>query len=913
MKNCFCGLVLLSLCLSFSRASAAGALDTTARVFKNDKPVLDTGSFTHWKVVNQGRISPDGRFVSYNVSSIVNQRYQASMMYIVDTALSWSLAVPGVTDETKFSPNSNWAAFINSHDSLGLVNLRSRTVDYLDTVRDWQMIGNGLLYQLKDSTSKLVFRKFDDHHPDTIANIAYYQAQTKPDNAFILTTPDENSVQQILEYDLTTANKHIIWSGKGLKNFAVSRGGRHMAVLTEEQGQGKLWMYEEGRQAATLLKTINPVDIDSLVITGIKSVTDDGNFILVQATEKHLPVKPKLAPNQPDMEIWNWKDVKLQSMKVLEKPQRRDYTFAVNKETGKIVRLEEERERLREIKGNVALVGAWNTDGDPLELNWNKNLQHRFFVKSLQDGHQVALPVANRFASSLSHDGRFVSYYDDSTKHIYSWEIATGTLRDITPPATGRHELRLLSSYDTLPSYMYLEGTVPEENAVLLQDQRDIWLVSLSKSFTPVNLTGGLGMTTNTSFHVIKDGIDTFTPGEAVMVSAFNNTTKENGYFRVKIARTPLAEKLVMGPHLYYAPHTDLDNMGEALRQAEKAGVFLVQRMSAENSPNLFITRDFTSFKAITDVYPERQYNWLTTELLRFQTAKGSYSQGILYKPENFDPSRKYPVIIHYYEQLTDNLHAYCPPRASDGNMNIPWFVSQGYLVFTPDIYYREGEPGPSSLEHINGAADLLSSLPYVDTSKIGLQGHSFGGYETYYAITHTDRYAAACGAAGICNFLSHYSSLMSDGASRASSYEHGQFRMGANLWDKTDQYLDNSPIMAADKVNTPLLILHNEDDKTVPFMEGFQFYTALRRLGKRVWMLDYEGQHHLLSDPDNRMDFTLRLTQFYNHYLKDTPARVWMTRGLPNDFSDSDNGFEVDPEIKTPGPGLLIPEKAGK
>ncbi len=308
----------------------------------------------------------------------------------------------------------------------------------------------------------------------------------------------------------------------------------------------------------------------------------------------------------------------------------------------------------------------------------------------------------------------------------------------------------------------------------------------------------------------------------------------------------------------------------------------------------------------MSDNYPEQKYNWLTSELYTFKTLDGISELGVLHKPENFDPAKKYPVIVQYYETMSNDLNMYHRPELSSDRINIPWYVSRGYLVFSPDIHYKVGTPGRSAYNSIVGAAYFLKKFRWVDSSKMGIQGHSHGGFETNYVITHTDFFAAAVSAAGPSDCISGYAIPRGDGGSGQFFFETHQSRIGATLWEVPELYIENSAVFRTDKVNTPVLIMHNKKDGAVDFSQGVEFFTGLRRLGKRAWMLQYDGEVHSISNEAAQLDYTIRMDQFFDHYLKGKPAPKWMTRGIPASMKAIDDGFELDHQIKTPGEGLL-------
>jgi dipeptidyl aminopeptidase/acylaminoacyl peptidase len=252
-------------------------------------------------------------------------------------------------------------------------------------------------------------------------------------------------------------------------------------------------------------------------------------------------------------------------------------------------------------------------------------------------------------------------------------------------------------------------------------------------------------------------------------------------------------------------------------------------------------------------------------------------AKGILYTPENFDTQKKYPLIFHYYEISSDQLYLFRKPTLSSGGLDISWYVSNGYLVFIPDIKIPKGHPGKGALSVIR-AAKYFHRKPWV--GKMGLQGHSFGGYITNYLITHNNLFAAAQESAGPADFISGYGAVKKyTGNGMQYLYERGQNNIGVTPWQRQDLYITNSPIFRADKINTPLLILHNEEDNAVPVSQGIELFTALRRLKKPAWLLQYDGEGHMLINEQHKLDFSRRQQQFFDHYLKGLPAPEWMLR----------------------------------
>jgi dipeptidyl aminopeptidase/acylaminoacyl peptidase len=298
----------------------------------------------------------------------------------------------------------------------------------------------------------------------------------------------------------------------------------------------------------------------------------------------------------------------------------------------------------------------------------------------------------------------------------------------------------------------------------------------------------------------------------------------------------------------------------------------------------------------VSDINPQqKEYRWGTAELFSWKATHNTRLEGLLYKPENFDPKHKYPMLVYYYERNSDYLHRYTPPQPSRSIINPAYCVSNGYLVFIPDIRYRVGHPGKSAFECIVSGVRKLIRTGFVDPTRIGLQGQSWGGYQTAYLVTQTSMFRAAMAGAPVSNMTSAYGGIRPEaGMSRMSLYEKNQSRIGGTLWEKRDLFIENSPIFFADKVTTPLLIMANDNDGQVPWYQGIELFTALRRLGKQTWMLTYNGEAHNLLQRKNTKDLSIRMMQFFDHFLKDAPIPVWMKEGVPAINKGKTMGVEV-------------------
>jgi dipeptidyl aminopeptidase/acylaminoacyl peptidase len=370
-------------------------------------------------------------------------------------------------------------------------------------------------------------------------------------------------------------------------------------------------------------------------------------------------------------------------------------------------------------------------------------------------------------------------------------------------------------------------------------------------------------------------------PGQNLLFSVFNQRDMSAGYLFYSLGSR-------------FSPDTASGRLTAAQSfsgffKAKEAPVYGCLKGSFDKSYDVYVEG-----RQYSHINPQQAgYNWLSVELHHWKMFDGKMSQGLLYKPENFDSTKKYPIIFYFYERDARTRYNYIAPQPVRASINIAYFVSNGYLVFDPDIFYKTGQPGEDAYNSVISAAKYLSGFKWVDTTKMGLQGHSWGGYQVAYLVTRTHQFAAAEAGAPVANMTSAYGGIRWEtGISRQFQYEKSQSRIGSTLWQRPDLYLKNSPLFRADKVTTPLLMMHNDADGAVPWYQGIEYFSALRRLGKKVWLIEYNGEGHGLTERRDRKDWSIRLSQFFGYYLKGEHPPRWMVEGVPATLKGIDWGL---------------------
>lgn len=576
----------------------------------------------------------------------------------------------------------------------------------------------------------------------------------------------------------------------------------------------------------------------------------------------------------PDLVIWHWKDKRLQSMQQVQ--ERRDKNFSylsiyrVDKK--KFIRLADEN--VREV--SPAPKHRWAIGMDNQEYEWMGNLDGRryqdIYVYDLMTGERKLALKKCRWYFGPSPDGSHFLYYQDG--HYHTYEMATGKTYNITEkvPTSFINEEDDHNVVDP-PIYPYYFGWVKDGGSVLLYDNWDVWNI-------PVHGGQGVNLTLNGKKDGIRyqrrfqldpeeKGIDLSQP---LYIHVYGEWTKKAGIAVIEKGN-PGAKRLLWDDAVF------------SLMKAEDADVFLYTKQTYKDYPDYYVTdRTLKNGEKITEANPQ-QKDFLWSEgvmLLDYESAEGDKLQAALFLPANYEEGKSYPTIVYIYEKLSQNLNRYFIPSARGFNKSV--YTSRGYAVLMPDIVYKINDPGMSAVWCVLPALEAAVETGVVDKERVGIHGHSWGGYQTSFLITQTEAFRAAVAGAPLTNMISMYSSIYwNTGSANQPIFESSQGRFEGGYWENIEAYTRNSPVYYAENVNTPLLLLHNDKDGAVDWNQGIEYFNTLRRLEKPVVMLQYVGENHGLRKPANQKDYTIRMREFFDHHLMGKPAPKWLEEGIPH------------------------------
>jgi dipeptidyl aminopeptidase/acylaminoacyl peptidase len=928
---------------------------------KSDKSLIDFNAIENWRVLGDYvAVSNDGRFFAYTINKPSGTRYwftRLDSLVVQSTGTGWRMAFanskPGfftATGKTYIYQNGGSLCF------LPLEKSQPRNVKDVVSYKVSRLGGyDWLAYELKNTDSNVILHNLVTGKETSFMGITDYNFDNSGEwlvckrandlllhnlvtgaqkhfpfvEAYVFANDGKFLLLKTIEKNSTgiiTSVKYLegpdwqektIWSSNNEKvrigSYSLDKPGRQVVFSIEDSTGASVWYYTTDMDKA-MVKVTNatPGIGNGLIITGEPSFTDNGRYIkfFVHPSQSDLR-KPD--PAMAQVEVWDHKDLYLQSAQAGLEKQPKIYAACISLENGKVMPLESNGKKIYLLQGDFAIVkkNLGDEHGDRFwETNNGFNNNDSNWVVSLKDGSCQVLPTTARRGNFwFSPNGRYLVYFDlDKGCHYFSYDLYTAVLKDVSA-SVPVNQLGLVNQYmNNKPELGNLAAWIENSNSVLVYDNYDIWQLDLTGKESAINITNGFGQLNNTMLilpatdHYSSD-IPVIKAKAPLFLRAFNTRTKLSGFYQKANLNAGAPKLVYMGDYFMNAVFgwhdPNLSNDGLAPVKAKDRDTWIVQRQSSNDAPNYYETNDLKNFKRLTNFQPQQHFKWLSQELHSFKHLGGREGQGILYKPDDFDPTKKYPVLIVFYGTFSNNLNQFRTPTylntAIASGESPAWLVNNGYLVFTPDIYTMPLKYGPSAYNVIEGAAQYLKQLPYVDANKLGCASHSWSAKLGAYLFTHSTSFNAMAISEGF---------LYADAINMAFSTAEGKSNLEevetrqeyGSLYENKAAWLEQTTVLQADKATSPLLLFCNKESTPDYQDQTLQLFTALRRLDKDVWWLKYDNGSHTLHDLKELKDFTIRYTQFFDHYLKQAPAPLWMTQGLPLKLKGIESRYELDP-----------------
>ncbi len=912
-----------------------------------DKKPLDHSVYDMWEMAEGEQIATDGDWVLYSVepqegdATFVIRSLETDSEFEVPRGDNGKFTYDGrfavctikpSFEETRQAKIDDKKADEMPKDSLAIVNLATLNLTKIPRVKSFKVPeegGSWLAYMMEPApeepdttTTESEEDEEDDEDQDeeksdkdqlVIRNLAtgdewMYPGVSsyvfnKPGTGLLFSVKGDSTLPTgLYHFDINETRIDTLLNGEGeYKQLTWDEDGEQVAFVAHQDTSDiepkvfSLYYWEPGEDTAELL-------VDTLT-TGLKAnwaVSEHGNLNFSESGERlYLGTAPIPEPEDTTivdfevatLDVWSWTDPYLQPHQLKEKEKEINRTFRA------VVDLDDNR--FVQLADSTLPSVRWGREGDadvalgfdhlPYRqlVSWEGATYRDVYVVDVESGDRTLVERKQRGRIQLSPDAQYILWYSEPDSNWFCYDIDRKSRVNLTRDLSVAfwQETRYIPDY---PGAYGPMGWSKDDEDLFLYDRYDIWRFDPNGDTGPVNVTQGAGRENKLEFryHRLDRDERFFTPGQEWLFRTFDHTDMSAGFYRKTFGDDQAPEKLIKSDHRY-----------EGLKKADEADVYIFTRESSRQSPDVWVSDpDFEDMQQQSHINPQQdEYYWPTVELVHWTSADGRPLKGLLYKPENFDPDKKYPMMVYFYERTSFIKNWYQPPRPSPSTVRSSFYGSRDYVFFIPDIVYGEGYPGRDAMDCVvSGTLDMIDR-GFVDKDRIAIQGQSWGGYQVAYLVTKTNLYAAAMAGAPVSNMTSAYGGIRwGSGKSRMFQYEHTQSRIGGTLWEKPLHYLENSPVFTAPDIETPLLIMHNDNDGAVPWYQGIELFVAMRRLQKPAWMLVYNDESHNLSKRRNRKDLSIRMQQFFDHYLKDAPKPVWMEHGVPATKKGKTWGYEL-------------------
>ncbi|MFY8273595.1 prolyl oligopeptidase family serine peptidase [Pseudoalteromonas sp. SSDWG2] len=896
-----------------------------------DKQSLQFSDVFDFKYPKSTVLGEQGKFL---VLSATPYRGDAEgVLYNLETNTLISTVERGT--KAQLNKNSQWAAFIQVpsllesetadkkakkklKNNLVLVSTQSGEQRVFTEVKDYQLSDDGRWLAYRHDVEAKKADNDDDADKESKDDKKAQIKADKKDTAFDLhlvdlTTGEKSTFESVLEYAISHASASLLFntiSADGSENKVglVTLSSLESATLIDEPGVTLSAIDWHPTQELVAFNTGNYVNDDTRrrnyrtmlfdaknnVLRGIDSQwqagkkgqltwSEDGERLFFTARPsldkklKELKYKDEKSLRdydtimaQAQMNLWHHKDDEIKPRAEVtwnEQNKYRHYQAVYHLNGDEVVQLADAN--MPELRLNTEATHLLGYNSQPyLQQITYKGFYSDYYSVNVQTGERTLIVAEHPHRPSVAPTGEHAVFFDDGV-----WQLKDLGSNKVTPLSKAINAVFADDKHDypsPIGSYG-VAGWYEDGSHVLINSKHDIWAFDVTTGEAKA-LTSGEA--SNKQYRVINldDKKVGFSADEALVLRVFDLQNKQTGIAELKLADASLTML------------RDGDARFDLVKKAKDSQTYLFTEQSYSQFPDYWVANErLSDAKKVTNLNPQiSTFKWgQKPELVSYKGFDGEDLQGVLIKPDGYVEGEQVPVVIYFYRYMSQRRFDF-PRMELNHRPNFPMFTSNGYAVFLPDIRFEIGRPGPSSTQTMINAAQALIDTGVADPDAIGLQGHSWAGYQSAFMVTQTDMFKAVVSGAPVSNMTSAYSGIrLKSGLARQFQYETGQSRIGKTLYDAPELYIENSPVFFADKVNTPIMIMFGNDDGAVPWQEGIQYYLALRRAGKDVIFLEYEGEPHHLKKFPNQVDFSIRMMQYFDHHLKGKPAPAWMTEGV--------------------------------
>lgn len=868
---------------------------------QNASKSLTVDDLITWQRITDREISDNGRWVACKM-----EPWEGDATVYLYAAQGQETATFSPADKFAFSASSGYLVVTQTPgkstvDSLKVLKTKEdkmpmntlviysvagkkETIDSLKTFKladeaDW------IAYQRGRKDSTLYVRSLDGSKTFQFPTVTDFQFAKK--SGMLYYTSAAEGEAGIFTLNPEKGSPALIKEGKGVfKQTTFDEKGERLAFLycADKDSSYKalsLWLSEHNAPAKEIATRGNKAFPAEWVINenGMLQFSKSASRLFFGTSpEPRQKDTTQLAENRPNVQVWSWDEPVQYTVQNYnkEKDLKKSYQAVYNLGNGSIFQLA--NEELPNIQlgneGDAALALLSTSRPYSLSSMWEARTRSDYYTVSLDNGERKQIAKADYGRFRLSPQGKYAYWYGETDSCWYTIALAEGKRYRLTTPES----FPAWDEENDVPNHPYAHGaagwTANDQN-LLIYDRYDIWKFDPTAATSPINLTVN-GRKEKLSYRLEQlDKEARFIDlGKPQLLKGFNETTKGYGFYNARLSAPAAPKTLLAGNYML-----------RSINKAKNTDDVIYTMETFQQYPDIhYSTLAFKKSVQLTHGDKQQEgFIWGTAELVSWISLDGRPLEGVVYKPANFDPNKKYPMMVNFYERNSETLYNYRMPEPHRSTIDYHLYNSNEYVIFNPDIRYVDGYPGESCYNCLMPGITMMIAKGYIDEKGIGAQGHSWGGYQVAYLATRTNLFSAIESGAPVVNMFSAYGGIRwGSGMARSFQYEHTQSRLGATPWSSPLRYLENSPLFTMDKVQTPILIMHNDADGHVPWYQGIEYFVAMKRLGKPCWLLNYTGEPHWPMHMANRIDFQRRMFQFFNHYLKNDKMPKWMSEGVP-------------------------------
>ncbi|TXI89765.1 MAG: S9 family peptidase [Burkholderiaceae bacterium] len=918
------------------------------------KPV-EIADMATWQSVSAVVVSANGKWVAWRISAADGD----STVYVrsVEGKEEYKFSDGQGIGTIEFSADGQWMAFTSfmtkkeqdaakkakkpTPSKVSLVDLKTGKATVIDKVRKFSFPkdGGAWIAMHKDAAdaapaasapaagaspsagasaaasrpkgSDLILRNLQTGSSQNIGNVSEFgfdkagrylaytiDANDKTGNGIVLATLS-TGVSKVLD-DGEANYEKLLWNDKG-DGLTVLKG------VEDKAYQDKLWSalgfrFEANDVQKTLVEPNKLKDFpEGMTISSDAQPRWSRDFSWISFGIKEVKKKPKDEKKETDSDekanlvLWHHQDKRLPTQQKVQQEidKKRSAAAIYRLSEQKFIRLGDDN--LTQV--SLPLAGDWALGQDDSAYQRQASMDGRRYADvyaiNLKSGERRLLQKQARWTFGMSNDGRYYLHYKDG--HFFTTDLSSGKSVNLTAGlATSFVDVDDDHNVDKPPVQPF--GWSSDGRFVLLSDGWDIWKLPAEGGKAQMLSQDGKREQVRYQRRYNLDpnerGIDLSKPQ---IFSAYGEWNKKAGFLRIDANGS--AKRLGFGDLGY-----------RRLLKAEKADVFVWSKETATMAPDVYVGgADLEQGRKLTDLAAQEKNFTLGSgaRLIDYVGTDGKKLQAALFLPANYQAGKAYPTVVYIYEKLSQGLHSYVAPALSGNGFNRSLYTSNGYAVLMPDISYRLNDPGMSAKESVLPALQAAIATGVVDAKRVGLQGHSWGGYQTSFLITQTNAFKAAVAGAALTNMISMYSLVYKNsGGTNQAIFESSQGRFLGTYNDNWEAYVRNSPVFFAKNVSTPLLMLQNDADGAVDYTQGVEYFNTLRRAGKDVIMLEYPGENHGLAKKPNQKDYMQRMKEFFDYHLKDIKAPEWVQSGV--------TWLKMEDHLKERA-AMLVPAKSEK